>query len=666
MACFGTHRRIQWRQRPLHCALAQLWCWLVVVLVLFGWSGSALAQTSQFTNTTAGAINGTTTCAAPLVRNFTVASSFTVADVDLGFLATHSWRGDIRLTLQSPAGTRVQLVNGDANNTSGDNLNVLLDDSAAQLVNTDLATGNHSTTAPPYQNSFRPNALLSAFGGQNSAGTWRLEICDIFSGADSGNFVRADLFLTQAPAAFADLSLTKAVSNATPANGASITYTLTVTNAAASPSTAAGVVVEDLLPLGFAYSSHVAGGGSSFDPGTGQWSVGTLAPGAARTLTITGTVTATAGATITNSAQVTASSVADLDSTPNNGINGEDDSASVSFTVSGTRVPGTPPTLVCPAGTTIHDWDSVSWAAGTTNASYPVANLGSVNFAIAIAGGVFLNNATFGGQSPTRQNVVTGGFAPAQFSIFELVDMTSQAGAATTVVTLPSGVAGAQFRLFDIDFASGQFADRATVTGSFNGTPVIPVLTNGVSNYVIGNSAFGDGTSADASANGNVVVTFTSPVDVITIEYGNHSLAPANPGQQAIAIHDFTFCRPVANLSVTKISSVVSDPVNATSNPKAIPGAAVQYCITITNPDSGTATSVSIADALPAATTFIPGSIRSGASCGSAATVEDDDAAGGDESDPDGASIAGATITASSVSIGPNSARAFTFQVIVN
>lgn len=653
-------------RRP-HGPLAALGRWLVLWLALLGWACTASAQTQfTFSNTTSGAVDETATpCNNPLIRTFAVAQNFNLSDVDIGVVIAHSYRGDLVMTLQSPTGTRVTVNSGVG--AGADNFNVLMDDAAPSPLSGHTAndSATSAASAPPYQRLFSPTAALSAFNGQNVNGTWRLEICDQFN-ADTGTFYRADLYLTQPPSTYADLSLTKLVSNAAPANGASITYTLTVANAVGSTSTASGVTVEDLLPAGFTYVSHVAGGGSTFVPGTGTWSVGTLAPGASRTLTITGTVTASSGATVINGAQVTASSAADIDSTVNNGINGEDDSDTVSFTVSGARVAGTPPTLVCPAGTTLHDWDGVAWAAGTTNASYPVANLGSVNFAIAISGGVFLTNGSFGGQSPTRQNTVTGGLTPAQFSIAELVNMTSQAGVVTTTITLPSGIEGAQFRLFDVDFGNNQFADRVTVTGSFGGAPVIPQLTNGTANYVIGNSAYGDTTSADTSANGTIVVTFSDPVDTMTIEYGNHALAPANPGQQAIAIHDFTLCRPVANLTVTKISSVVSDPVNGVTDPKATPGAVVQYCITIANPDSGTASSIAISDPLPPATSFVSGSIRSGASCGSAAAVEDDNAAGADESDPDGASISGATINAGSTTVGPNSTRAFTFQVTVN
>lgn len=656
--------RGRWRggQRALPIRAWTMLLWLAMALVV---APAAHAQTTTtYSNTTGGAINSGTPCSSPLVRNFTVSSSFIVGDVDLGVLATHTWRGDLRITLQSPAGTRVQLVNGDTNNISGDNFNVRLNDGGVQTVNTDGNTVTHSTSAPPYQNDFSPNSPLSAFNGENAQGSWRLEICDQYPQADNGNFVRADLYLTSLPANYADLSLTKSVSSAAPATGSSLSYTLAVTNASGSPATATGVTVLDTLPAGFSFTN--ATGFGSYNSSTGVWTVGSVPPGATRTLTISGTVNATSGATILNSAEITASSAPDIDSTPGNGATGEDDYAAASFTVSGSRVAGVAPVLICPAGSTLHDWDSVSWSAGTTSGSYALTAIGTMNFNIAISGGSFLSNATYGGQSPTRQNVVGGGLSPAQYSIFEIVDFTSQAGVVTSTISLPTAAPGAQFTLFDIDYASGQFADRVTVTGSFNGTTIYPTLTNGVANYVVGNSAYGDATSADGSANGNVVVTFAAPVDTITIEYGSHSLAPANPGQQGMAIHDINFCRPVANLLIAKTSSIVSDPVNGTTNPKAIPGATMRYCLLVTNGGSATATAIYVADPLPATTSFVPGSLRSGTSCAGATTVEDDNATGADESDPFGAAIAGTTVSASTAALGPGSTFATVFDVTVN
>ncbi|MDN3645677.1 hypothetical protein QWY75_05585 [Pontixanthobacter aestiaquae] len=55
-----------------------------------------------------------------------------------------------------------------------------------------------------------------------------------------------------------------------------------------------------------------------------------------------------------------------------------------------------------------------------------------------------------------------------------------------------------------------------------------------------------------------------------------------------------------ADVTVTKASTIVSDPINGTSNPKAIPGALVEYCIVVSNgPGAATATGVNVADTLP-------------------------------------------------------------------
>jgi uncharacterized repeat protein (TIGR01451 family) len=55
-------------------------------------------------------------------------------------------------------------------------------------------------------------------------------------------------------------------------------------------------------------------------------------------------------------------------------------------------------------------------------------------------------------------------------------------------------------------------------------------------------------------------------------------------------------------LTVVKLSTTVSDPVNGVSNPKAIPGAIVEYQIIVTNPAANTIdnNSIFIADQVPA------------------------------------------------------------------
>ncbi len=640
--------------------------WLTVALAAAFASlvpGTALAQQvqtySQVSNQT---INGNTTCAAPVVRTINVTDQFNVANVRVGVLATHSWRGDLQITVQSPQGTRVQLTNGDTQNMNGNNFNVLMDDSFAAVVGSDSPTGNHATTAPPYQNSFRPQNPLSVLNGQAANGTWRLEVCDLFPAQDDGILRRFDLYLTQPPAQFADLSLTKSRVGAAPVSGGAVTWRLTVASASASTNTTNGVTVTDTLPPGFTFIS--ASGFGSFNPATGVWTVGTMAPSQSRSIEITGSITASAGASVTNTAEITTSSVADSDSTVGNGAIGEDDYATNTFTVAGTRGAGTPPVLSCPAGSVLFDWDPRTWTAGSTNNSYQLTGFGTVGFALTNPG-TWLNSAALGGQSPNLQTDMNGGFT-GEKALIQLVDMPDRASRVTTTISFANAITGAQFKIFDVDFNANQFSDTVTVRGTYNGATVLPVLTNGVSNYVVGNNAYGDAGSATASSDGNVTATFSDPIDGIEILYGNHSTAPANPGQQAIALSDITFCNPTTTLTAAKSSTVLSDPVNLANNPKRIPGATIRYCILITNTGAAAASTIIANDAVPSDLAYVPGSITSGTTCATATTAEDDNASGGDENDPFGGSVSGTTVTGIAANLPAGQTFAFAFNATVN
>lgn len=66
------------------------------------------------------------------------------------------------------------------------------------------------------------------------------------------------------------------------------------------------------------------------------------------------------------------------------------------------------------------------------------------------------------------------------------------------------------------------------------------------------------------------------------------------------------------NLNIVKTSAVLSDGVNL-ANPKALPGATVQYCLTVTNSTLLTpASDVNLTDLIPANTTYVPNSIAIG------------------------------------------------------
>ena len=86
---------------------------------------------------------------------------------------------------------------------------------------------------------------------------------------------------------FADIAVTKTVSNATPNVGDAITFTVTATNNGPGP--ASGVNVVDLLPAGLQLTNATTTQGA-YTGASGLWTIGSLANGANAILTIFATV----------------------------------------------------------------------------------------------------------------------------------------------------------------------------------------------------------------------------------------------------------------------------------------------------------------------------------------------------------------------------------------
>ncbi len=130
-------------------------------------------------------------------------------------------------------------------------------------------------------------------------------------------------------------------------------------------------------------------------------------------------------------------------------------------------------------------------------------------------------------------------------------------------------------------------------------------------------------------------------------------------------IDEIAFSVQRAAITVAKTSSVASDPVNGTTNPKMIPGATISYCILVSNGGPATATTVIATDTLPSQISYVPGSMRSGTSCGSATTIEDDDNAGADDADSVGASFSAGTIVMLTSSLTSGAAMALLFNALI-
>ena len=100
-------------------------------------------------------------------------------------------------------------------------------------------------------------------------------------------------------------------------------------------------------------------------------------------------------------------------------------------------------------------------------------------------------------------------------------------------------------------------------------------------------------------------------VDVVFADNDSDGLGLdiANNGQGRASLAYEIVTRDVA-LTVDKTQIVISDPVSGLVAPKAIPGAVVQYCLTVSNGTLLTpANNVNLTDIVPANTTYQPGSI---------------------------------------------------------
>ncbi len=131
----------------------------------------------------------------------------------------------------------------------------------------------------------------------------------------------------------ADLSLTKGVTSAPAFVGDDVTFEIEVTND--GPNDAPGIDVSDVLPAGLTYVSSTATKGA-YDDASGTWSIGTVANGDTEILSITATLDVPGP--VTNSAEITAASVNDPDSTPDNDVSTEDDQDSVDVSAAGASI----------------------------------------------------------------------------------------------------------------------------------------------------------------------------------------------------------------------------------------------------------------------------------------------------------------------------------------
>ena len=161
-------------------------------LTTYYWRAKALnacgetAYSPHFTFTTADVVCGTWAStnvpvtipdndAATVVSTLDIAAFGAILDVNVqGLDITHTWVNDLVISLTSPQGTTVILM--DQPCSGEDDILINFDDEAA----------NPNFPCPPTDNgNYQPFSPLSAFDGENLSGTWTLTIEDVFA-ADGG------------------------------------------------------------------------------------------------------------------------------------------------------------------------------------------------------------------------------------------------------------------------------------------------------------------------------------------------------------------------------------------------------------------------------------------------------------------------------------------------
>jgi uncharacterized repeat protein (TIGR01451 family) len=354
-----------------------------------------------------------------------------------------------------------------------------------------------------------------------------------------------------------------------------------------------------------------------------------------------------------------------------------------------------------------------AYAVGTA-ANTTISNTATVNYTVGGVGQTPIESSPAGNTTPG-----TGNGAATTFVVDNRIDFTvTELSGGNTVVNPGQAGAVTAFRVTNTGNAPQGFALAAaneTGTTVFTNTDNVDVtgltvFVDSLTDGTIGVYDPGIDTAANINtlaADDDVVVFVVANVPVTTVngDFANVSLTAraAVPGTNGATIAAETvgaddpnavdivfgddgednseadsdqYAVQSAALSVQKTSAVASDPFNGTDEPKAIPGATVEYTITLANGGAVSAAGVTIGDTLPANTTFVANAYNSGASnvsitVGAGSPTYCNAEAGGTDTNGDGCVInAGQLVVGSpalgTVATGAGNQVAVRFRVTIN
>jgi uncharacterized repeat protein (TIGR01451 family) len=247
-------------------------------------------------------------------------------------------------------------------------------------------------------------------------------------------------------------------------------------------------------------------------------------------------------------------------------------------------------------------------ASGTT-----ITNTATVNYSVNSIAQTAINASTnFVVDTVVNLNV-TGGttvnVTPGQTAAVTIYTVTNTSNITSNFNLTPTNQAGDQFDVTNIAVRVDGNANGTYEPANDTATSITGLARNGsVAVFILGDIP-GTATNtqtAIARLTANAINPATSAAWV------NDTGADVQGTVQIVVSSNTAFAQDTyvvatATLGVTKTSSVISDPFNGTTNPKAIPGAVMQYAIAVANTGSQPATLQSINDPIPTNTTFLAG-----------------------------------------------------------
>ncbi len=231
---------------------------------------------------------------------------------------------------------------------------------------------------------------------------------------------------------------------------------------------------------------------------------------------------------------------------------------------------------------------------------------GSVNSLSHYRSALTCTNTATGSSTPLPTNVVTTAY---NFGSLQFGDAVQCTFTETPYphLTLTKALA-ASGRQFSGDQFTLTIAQGATVVGTTTTTGSGATVSNGSTPQV----QLSAGTAyslSEAAAGTTTLGQYTATMNCTNAAASSTPLPTSPGGSVTPQMGDVIACVITntkrgsnATLAIAKSSTLVSDPVNGTTNPKAIPGAVVRYSFTVQNsgPTATDSNSVFIVDSLPA------------------------------------------------------------------